>query len=46
MSRAAVSPGEQARWRALVDGIRADGSIERIFGKYFKPELARAMTRF
>ena len=46
MSRAAVSPEEQARWRALVDGMRADGSVERIFGKYFKPDLARAMTRF
>jgi len=46
MSKRTLPPREQAKWRALVDGMRADGSIERIFEKYFKPELARAMTRF
>ncbi len=46
MSKRSLPPREQARWRALVDGMRADGSVERIFEKYFKPELARAMTRF
>ncbi|MDD2670415.1 MULTISPECIES: transporter substrate-binding domain-containing protein [Zoogloea] len=46
MSKRSLPPREQAKWRALVDDMRADGSIERIFEKYFKPELARAMTRF
>lgn len=46
MSKRSVPPAEQARWHALVDGLRADGSVERIFDKYFKPELSRAMTRF
>lgn len=46
MSKRTLPPREQVKWRALVDGMRADGSVERIFEKYFKPELARAMTRF
>lgn len=46
ISRQAIPPAEEAKWRALVDAMRADGTIERIFLKYFKPELARAMTRF
>lgn len=46
MSRQAVSATEQQRWRALVAQMRADGTVERIFDKYFKPELSRAMTRF
>jgi len=46
ISRLAVPPAEQARWRALIDQMRDDGTVERIFGKYFKPELAREMTRF
>lgn len=46
MSKRALPAEEHAKWRALVDGMRADGTVERIFGKYFKPDLARAMTRF
>lgn len=46
MSRAALSEAEQARWRALVEGMRRDGTVQRIFEKYFKPELARAMVQF
>ncbi|WP_374244116.1 substrate-binding periplasmic protein [Zoogloea sp.] len=46
VSRAAIPPAEQARWRALIDRMRADGTVERIFEKYFKPDLAREMTRF
>lgn len=46
MSRKALSPAQQAAWRALIDGMRQDGTVQRIFEKYFKPELARAMTRF
>lgn len=46
ISRQAVAPTEEPKWRALVDAMRADGTVERIFLKYFKPELARAMTQF
>ena len=46
MSRKALSPDQQQDWRALVDTMRADGTVTRIFEKYFKRELARTMTEF
>jgi polar amino acid transport system substrate-binding protein len=46
MSRAAVPGAEQEKWRALVNDMRADGTVRRIFEKYFKPELAAEMTNF
>lgn len=46
MSRASLSEAEQAKWRALVDGMRRDGTVLRIFEKYFKPDLARTMVQF
>jgi len=46
MSRASLSEAEQGRWRALIDAMVRDGSVQRIFSKYFKPELARTMTSF
>jgi polar amino acid transport system substrate-binding protein len=46
MSRKALSDSQQQAWRELVDGMRADGTVQRIFEKYFKPELAQAMTHF
>lgn len=46
LSKKSLPPPQHAAWRALVDGMRADGSVQRIFDKYFKPDLARAMTRF
>lgn len=46
MSRAALPEAEQAKWRALVDGMRRDGTVQRIFERYFKPELARTMVQF
>lgn len=46
MSKKALSAEQQEAWRGLIDAMREDGTIERIFGKYFKPELAKAMTRF
>lgn len=45
MSRASLSAREQSRWRALVDAMRRDGTVLRIFEKYFKPDLARAMVQ-
>ncbi len=46
MSKKALSPAEQESWRALVQGMRSDGSVLRIFQKHFKPELAAAMVDF
>jgi polar amino acid transport system substrate-binding protein len=46
MSRKALSAPQQQAWRALVDGMRADGTVLRIFEKYFSADLARNMTQF
>lgn len=45
MSRKALPDTQQQAWRGLIDAMRADGTVQRIFEKYFKPELAREMTR-
>lgn len=44
MSKKALPPGEQEKWRALVDGMLADGTVLKIFEKYFNPELAVSMV--
>ena len=46
MSKKALTPAEQLQWRSLLDSMRSDGSMRRIFDKYFKPELAAAMVNF
>ena len=46
MSRVSVAPGEQQKWRDLIDAMRADGTILRIFQKYFNPDMAQAMVNF
>ncbi|ANB75230.1 substrate-binding periplasmic protein [Paraburkholderia phytofirmans] len=46
MSKKALSAAEQEKWRALVDEMRADGTVRRIFEKYFRPDLADAMVNF
>ena len=46
MSKKALSPEEQEKWRGLVKDMRADGTVRRIFEKYFPPDLAAAMTEF
>ena len=46
MSKKALSVAQQEQWRAIVNGMRADGTMRRIFEKYFKPELATALTNF
>lgn len=46
MSRASLSAAEQSRWRALIDEMRRDGTMLRIFSKYFNADLARAMVQF
>ena len=46
MSKKSLPPAQQRAWRALVDEMRADGTMQRIFEKYFSAEWARGMTRF
>lgn len=46
MSNKALSPAEQAKWRALVNDMRADGAVQRIFEKYFDARLAASMLAF
>jgi polar amino acid transport system substrate-binding protein len=46
MSNKSIPPAEQEKWRTLVDAMRADGTVERIFGKYFKPDLAAQLVNF
>lgn len=46
MSNKALSAAERDKWRALVDGMRADGTVRRIFEKYFSPALAASMVNF
>jgi polar amino acid transport system substrate-binding protein len=44
MSRHSLPEAEQAKWRQLLVAMRRDGTVQRIFEKYFKPDLARAMV--
>ena len=46
MSRNSISAAEQEKWRALVTAMRADGTVLRIFQKYFPRELAQTMVNF
>lgn len=46
MSKKALAPGEQEKWRALVNEMRADGTVRRIFSKYFPPKLANTLVDF
>ena len=46
MSKKSLSPEAREAWRALINGMRADGTMRRIFERYFKPEIASAMLEF
>jgi polar amino acid transport system substrate-binding protein len=46
MSKKALSAAQQEQWRAIINEMRADGAMRRIFEKYFKPELADALVNF
>lgn len=46
MSKKALSGTQQEQWREIVNSMRADGTMRRIFEKYFKPELAAALVSF
>ena len=46
MSKRSLSLAQQQAWRQLIQGMRADGTMRRIFGKYFPADLATQMTQF
>ena len=46
MSRRSLSPAQREAWQGVIRAMRTDGTVRRIFEKYFPPELARAMTQF
>jgi polar amino acid transport system substrate-binding protein len=46
MSNKSLPAAEQEKWRALVNGMRGDGTLRRIFEKYFRADLAAAMVDF
>ena len=37
---------EQEKWRALVNAMRSDGTMLRIFEKYFSADLATTLVNF
>ncbi len=46
MSNKSLLIEERAQWRALVDEMRADGTVERIFAKYLPADLAHTLVDF
>jgi polar amino acid transport system substrate-binding protein len=46
MSKKSISAAEQQKWTAVVQSLRDDGTVLRIFQKYFPPALAREMVMF
>ena len=46
MSKKALSTPQMAAWRALLNDMRADGTMRRIFEKYFNPDLAKSLVSF
>ena len=46
MSRKSLSSSEQEKWRALINAMRSDGTLLRIFSTYFRPELAATLVNF
>ncbi|MGV8894670.1 MAG: substrate-binding periplasmic protein [Burkholderiaceae bacterium] len=46
MSKKAITADEQEKWRSLVNTMRADGTVLRIFEKYFNSDLARSLVTF
>ena len=46
MSKKSLTAGEQKKWRDVVNAMRSDGTVRRIFEKYFTSDIAAAMTDF
>jgi polar amino acid transport system substrate-binding protein len=46
MSRKSLPPAQQQAWRDVIQAMRNDGTMRRIFEKYLPADLARQMTTF
>jgi polar amino acid transport system substrate-binding protein len=46
MSRKSLPPAQQQAWHDVIQSMRVDGTMRRIFEKYFPADLARQMTQF
>lgn len=46
MSRKTISPEQQERWREIINSMRRDGSMLKIFRKYFNRDEAEQMMNF
>ena len=46
ISRKSLPPSQQQAWHDVIQSMRADGTMRRIFEKYFPADLARQMTQF
>jgi len=46
MSRKSLGAAQQQAWRDIIQSMRSDGTMRRIFEKYFPADLARQMTSF
>nr|WP_315224516.1 transporter substrate-binding domain-containing protein [uncultured Albidiferax sp.] len=46
ISKKSIPSAEIAKWMAVVQSLRNDGTVLRIFEKYFPPALAREMVVF
>ncbi len=46
MSKKALTPAEQDKWRSLINDMRNDGTMLRILAKYLPPKLAASMANF
>ncbi len=46
MSKKSLTFAEQKKWRDIVNTMRSDGTVRRIFEKYFTSDIATAMTDF
>lgn len=46
MSKRSLSVAQRQKWQDLISEMRADGTMLRIFEKYFKADLAAAMVSF
>ncbi len=46
MSKKSLSAMQLEQWSTIIHSMRVDGTMRRIFEKYFKPELAAALVNF
>lgn len=46
MSKKSLAPIEQEKWHLIIEKMRSDGTVQRIFEKYFSSDLASTMVNF